>query len=84
MMGTEPICRKNDAGVGARNSNSIKTIIAKCILRSAIEPIHQNNNNSKFGYTQAHFIRFKYLLNGTIYLPCYRTPYTVSGFFKKF
>lgn len=51
MTGTEPICRENDAGVGARNSNSIKTVIAKCILRGAIEPIHLNNNNSKVGYT---------------------------------
>lgn len=56
MTGTEPICKENDAGVGTRNSNSIKTIIAKCILRRAIKPIHLNNNNSKFGYTQANFI----------------------------
>lgn len=59
MTGTEPICRENDAGVGARNSNSSKTVIAKCILRGAIEPIDLNNNNSKFNYTQAHFIRYK-------------------------
>lgn len=60
MTGTEPICRENDAGVGARNSNSIETVITKCILHGAIEPIHlNNNNNSKFGYTQAHFIRYK-------------------------
>lgn len=61
MTLTEPICRENDAGVGARNSNSIKTIIDKCILRGAIEPIHLNNNNSKFGYTQAHFTQAHFI-----------------------
>lgn len=64
MTGTEPICRENDAGVGARNSNSIKTVIAKCILRGAIEPIHLIVNL----VTHRHILlSINYLLNGTIY-----------------